>query len=271
MISIQFNYYRRGIRGTTSADTSRGKGNPATDNSNPEAYPSSYPGRRILTLLIRYPSRGTAVRDGMRQRFGSSSVLLLQPYSPRNGISRIKREVWEVLARYLVRVGAKAKGAAERLRGRDSGASGQIPTWVRVRRVVDHEAGSLDSKSQGFGYGVALDLSCHFSVLGSAVPRLWADRDWDGRGTPLPPAHRISSQPRKVSVQVVPGREEASAQQEASDKAIQPQRTGEMCQSVDQAETNLNFFFCLCLSQLPGSSAGRTMHARAQIAGSVCG
>lgn len=58
------------------------KGIPPTDNSNPEAYPSSYPGRRILTLLIRYPSRGTAVRDGMRQDL-AILVLLLQPYSPR--------------------------------------------------------------------------------------------------------------------------------------------------------------------------------------------
>lgn len=140
MISIQFNYYRRGIRGTTSADTSRGKGNPATDNSNPEAYPSSYPGRRILTLLIRHPSRGTAVRDGMRQdlaiRLCCCCCLIHQKWN----LADQKGSVGS-FARYLVRVGAKAKGAAERLRGRDSGASGQIPTWVRVRRVVDHEAG----------------------------------------------------------------------------------------------------------------------------------
>lgn len=110
---------------------------------------------------------------------------------------------------------------------------------------------SLDSKSQGFGYGVALDLSLSLSVLGSAVPPAPVGRQrLDGRGTPLPPAHRISSQPRKVSVQVSPGRREASAQQEASDKAIQPQRTGRCVKVSIRPRRVLIFFFSAFLSSL---------------------
>lgn len=161
MISIQFNYYRRGIRGTTSADTSRGKGNPATDNSNPEAYPSSYPGRRILTLLIRHPSRGTAVRDGMRQdlaiRLCCCCCLIHQKWNLADQKGSVGSSRAVLGASWSESEGSRGKASGPRFRGKRPDTDlGPSSPGRRSR------GWSLDSKSQGFGYGVALDLSCHF-------------------------------------------------------------------------------------------------------------